>query len=182
MAIESKFKRIEREDDPNRCQAVHGKGQCIYLSTENSKYCPMHGGAAAENAHAKVMKRKYQLAQWTQRVGEFADDDQVKSLREEIGILRMTLEQVVRQCKTDTDVLLWSGKIGDLVTKIEKVVTSCNRLEVSSGMLLDKSAALNLASQVVEIIARHVTDADAVDDISNDIIQVIVGINSTEST
>lgn len=179
MAVESKFQHVE-VDDPRRCQTVHNQGQCRHKACDGSLYCPMHGGISGQTSHKKIMFKKYQLAQWQARVGEFADDDGIKSLREEIGILRMTLENVVTQCKTPMDVVLWSGKIGDLITRIEKVVVSCNRLEASSGMLLDKSAALILASQMVEIIARHINDPDAIDQISNDIVQVIAQTNGKE--
>lgn len=180
MAIESKFKRVEDPADPRRCQTVVKNGQCPYEACEGSTYCPMHGGTSAVTAQKKIMLKKYQLAQWQARSNHFSEDGGVKSLREEIGILKMTLEQVITQCKSPMDIVLWSGKIGDLVTRIEKVVVSCNRLEASSGMLLDKAAALTLASQMVEIIATHVNDPEAIDQISNDIIQVIVQLNGTE--
>jgi hypothetical protein len=48
------------------------------------------------------------------------------------------------------------------------------------GMLLDKSAALNLAGQIVEIITAHVTDANIVDQISNDIINALASLTSEE--
>lgn len=177
---ESKHKRVDYPEDPRRCQCVFKNGQCGYIALEGSKFCAMHGGNKAQESVKKEMHRKYQLAQWNARVSEFADDDGIKSLREEIGILRMTLENVINQCSKPMDVVLWSGKIGDLVTRIEKTIVSCNRLEASSGMLLDKASALTLASQMVEIIARHVNDPEAIDQISDEIVQIIAQTNSKD--
>lgn len=182
MAIESKFKRITDPADPRRCQAVHGNGQCIYLAEENSNFCIMHGGHGAKNTAKKEQLHKYLLAQWQARTDDFAEDNSIKSLRGEIGILRMTLEQTITQCNNPMDVVLWSDKIGGLVQKIEKVVVSCHRLETSSGRMLDRTAALQLAAQIVDIISNHIVDPAIVEGISGDIINAIAQINSSEKT
>lgn len=170
--IDNKFERC-KEDDPQRCQTVGMHGQCPYKATEHSKYCPRHSGAAGESNHEANQVKSYRLAQWQARVNEFSEHSQVKSLREEIGIARMLLESIILQCQDPQTLLLFSNKISDLVTRIEKLVTSCHRLEVSTSMLLDKSAALHLASTIVEIVTRYVTDAEAIEAISAEIITSI---------
>lgn len=180
MAIENKFQRITDPADPDRCQAVHGQGQCLYKALEHSKFCPMHGGNKAQEAHNKKLIRQYNLAQWQGRSEHFADHDHVKSLRDEIGITRMLLENMITKCRDSDDLLLYSQKIGELVGKIERLVVSCNRLESSMGMLLDKAAALNLAGQMVEIITRHVSDEVAIDAIAGEIAFAIANLNGAE--
>jgi hypothetical protein len=179
MPIETKFERVE-EDDPNRCQATHKQGQCAYKAMEHSKYCAMHGGNKAQEARKIQIIRQYNLAQWQSRVNDFADSDQVKTLRDEIGITRLLLENMLQRCRDQDDLLLYSSKIAELVGKIEKLVVSCNRLESSMGMLLDKAAALNLAGQIVEIIARYVEDGDAIDAIAGEIASTIANLNGAE--
>lgn len=178
--IENKFSRVEDPADPRRCQAVHKNGQCLYVAMEHSNFCPMHGGNKAGEALRKNIKRQYDLAKWQNRMEEFADHDQVKSLREEIGLLRVMLETIVQQCKDANQLILWSSKIADLVMKVEKLVVSCNRLEANMGLLLDKSAALHLAGQMVEIIGKHITDPDAIDGISNEIALAILNLNGAD--
>lgn len=173
MAIDNKFKRCE-PDDPKRCQAVCKSGQCPYFAMEGSKNCPMHSGSAQQNFNNQEAVRLYRLTQWRDRVNEHADHDKVKSLREEIGILRVVLEQVINGCKNNIDLLMNSNKISDLIIKIEKLVSSCHRLEQSTGMLLDRQAALHMASVIVTIIADHVEDPEAVDIISNEIMRTIL--------
>jgi hypothetical protein len=174
MAIERKFELVE-PDAPDRCQAVHNKGQCRYKACENSTYCPMHGGNKAQAAKAELVKRQYQLAKWQASVDSFADEDQVKSLRGEVGIARLILQEIVAKCQTSNDLLLFSGKITDMLMRVEKLVVSCHRLENNLGLVLDKSAALNLATMIIEIIGKHVTDDDIIGKIAEDLAKAIQG-------
>lgn len=171
-----KYQRVE-EDDPLRCQAVTANGQCRIKAIDGSKYCPVHAGGG-NAAKAKEATRNFRLTMWQARVGDFADNDGVKSLREEIGILRMLLEETLNRCKDPTELILYSNKISDLVMKVDKVVTSCHRLESATGQLLDKQAALNIASVIVAIVAKHVTDEDAMEAVANEIIAAIVNANT----
>lgn len=133
----------------------------------------MHSGRLV-NSLAEKSKRVYRLSKWQQRVEEHADSEHVKGLREEIGILRVVLEEVMAVCHDSTTLLMYSNRISDLVVKIEKLVSSCHRLEQSSGLLLDKSAALNIGAQIVEIVSRFVANEDALDQIGEGIVQAIL--------
>lgn len=171
---DNKFVRCA-PDAPNRCQGSYTHGQCPYTAVDGSKYCPMHGGHAALKAAEAQRKRLYNLAKWQDRIGEHADHPQAKSLREEIGILRILLEGVMGMCKDQNDLLMYSNKISDLTMKLEKLVSSCHRLEEKTGMLLDKHAALRIATQVVNIIGMHVEDPDVLESIGIQIAECIIG-------
>ncbi len=173
MPVDNKFERVDA-DSPLRCQATCKDRQCPYKRCEHSEYCPMHNGGMGEVKHKADSARMYRLAVWQQRVAEFADSDQVKGLRDEIGILRLLLEQVLNTCKDATDLLMYASRISELVTKIQSVVVSCNRLEQANGGLMDKSQALHLAANIVEIVGRYVKDDTAIDSISNEITLAIV--------
>ena len=174
--IESKFVRVDHEDDPERCQGQTTQGQrCPYKAMPGVTHCPMHGGPKQQESKKKETLRNYRLQLWNQRVAEFGDSEGVKSLRDEIGITRLLLENVVNRCQDSTELILYAPRIGDLVMKIEKLVTSCHKLEASTGLLLDKSAALVIAGKIVEVVSRFVTDPDAVDKIATEICETIVG-------
>jgi hypothetical protein len=178
--IESKFKIVEA-DSPKRCQGIGGQsGQCRYEHVEGSKFCPMHGGQAAVNAKNEATKRLYRLQKWQDRVSHIADHDKIKSLREEIGILRVVLEEIWNSCNDSQTLILNSSKIADLTTRLEKLVSSCHRLETSTGMLLDKGAALHIASVIIGIISDFVSDAEAIDQISHRIVTVIASAGGAE--
>jgi hypothetical protein len=173
MTIEAKFTRCE-PDDPNRCQGVFKGGQCPFLAIPGAQFCKMHCGPAQVNAAASASKRVYNLSKWQARVDEHADHDQVKGLRQEIGILRVLMEEMVSVCHDSSTLLMYSGRIGDLATRIEKMVSACHRLEATSGMLLDKTAALHIGSVIVELVSRYVSDEDALNAIGEGIVTAII--------
>lgn len=176
--VERKVEIVE-PDAPDRCQATHVKGQCRYKAMDGSKYCPMHGGNKAQASIANQVQRQYQLAKWQDSTDAFADEDQVKSLRGEIGITRLLLQETVGRCKNSGELLMYSGKIGDLISKIEKLVVSCHRLETNLGMTLDKSKVLDLAAQFVEIIGKHISDDATINAISTEIVAMILAAQGT---
>ena len=154
------------EDNPHRCQAViPSKGQCLNLAaaTEGGKfgeYCLAHGGNRFVNQEAKISIRNYQLDRFKARLERHATSPHITNLRDEIGILRMVLEERLNRCNDDMDLLLHSGPISDLVSKIDKVVTSCHKLEGSMGNLLDKQAILQFASEVIEVVDSEIKQTD----------------------
>jgi len=179
--IEHKLIRCE-EDDPHRCQGVGKSGQCPYTAHSYvdaagevvwSKYCLRHGGNKTEY-HDKVYKANlYRLQVWQQRLAEFSESADASTLKQEIGILRVTLEAILNKCEKSTDLLLYSNKISDLAIKIEKLISSSHRIEKSLGVLMDKTTALNFAERIVDIISTHVEDTEIIDAISNAIIDAL---------
>lgn len=143
-------------EHPDRCQGIkHGQGQCTNLSTEYSLFCLCHGGNKADEAVTKKRIGNYRLTKWQARLEEKAEQSEIKSLRDEIGILRVIMEEVLNKCQSDMELILQSGKIADLAMKIEKLVASCHKLEGSMGKLMDKAAILQFAAEIVEVIGRE---------------------------
>ena len=178
MPIENKFVRCE-PDDPHRCQASGKRGQCEYRAMEKPdgsgffNHCPRHNASRTAEFERK-RRRNYRLGKYQARMEEFADNDQVKSLREEVGITRILLEEIVSSCSSGNDMIMYSNKISDLVTKVEKLVVSCHKLEQSTGMLLDKAAITRLADSIIKIVVRHV-EPDAASAVASEIMAEIVG-------
>lgn len=171
MAIEQKLNKQLEHDSPYRCKAPGGEGQCPMRAVEGSNYCMRHGGNKTIEKLDAAAVRGMRLARWQSRANELADHPQVKGLREEIGILRICLEETVCRCKDAEDIFMLSNKISDLILKIEKLVSSCHRLEQSTGQSLDKTAALNFAAGIIDVIAKHVTEAVLIDRITDEILE-----------
>lgn len=171
-------KKLEKVDQfsPDRCQGMIRNGQCPFKKEPNSDYCAVHISkkAANEDQHINKTLRNYHLAKWQNRINEFADNSEVKSLREEIGISRMILENILDRCHDTNDLLLYSSKISDHIMKIEKVVSSCHRLEQSTGALLDKTMVIQIANMIIEILSKHITDPDVLETVSSEILDTIV--------
>lgn len=161
-------------DDEHACQVcVEKNSTTCYQAIEGTTSCPMHGGNTQLENIRKQAANQYRLQVWQQRVSEFTESEHIKSLRGEIGILKMVLEQILNSCQNSQQLLVYSPKISDLVVKIEKVVMSCDRLERSMGMTMDKSTAMKLAADIVELISTQVKDPNVVDEISNGIIDIL---------
>lgn len=172
--FESTWERIKDEDDPRRCQGViPSQGQCMNVAVEGSNYCPAHGGNRAYQHNQNQKTRNYRLGKFHQRVQELGDSDYVMDLREEIALLRMLVEEKVRQCQTESDLILISGPLSDLVVKVEKMVTSCNRLESKLGNHLDRTKVVQYAQLLVQIVAKHVTDIVALEKISDEFLNTL---------
>lgn len=172
--VDTSIKRCEA-DSPNRCQATNARGdQCMnegLIISEGvyARYCSMHGGVTEVAKVAEGNKSQYRLAKWQSRISDFASNSQVKGLRDEIGILRMVLEEHLSKCQDTNDLLLSSNIVSDLVLKIEKVVTSCHKLESSMGQLLDRQQIIQLAESIIGVIGTHVKDPAVLALLANDI-------------
>jgi hypothetical protein len=160
------LERWRESTDPieHRCQASAGadgvcRNKVIFDEEGNpiSTMCPMHGGSQSVNRKIKEEANRYRVQLWQQHLDEQSNNPNVKSLRDEISVLRMMLKQFLDRSNTQTELLINSGRIADLIVKIEKLVVSCDRLEARSGALMDKSAALSFAGKIVEILSNNLS-------------------------
>lgn len=164
--MDTSIKRCE-PDSPNRCQANEARGgQCMNeaMRLPNgtfTKNCSFHGGVDEANKQSANRQNMYRLAKFGERVKDFAGHNQVKGLRDEIGILRMVLEERLNRCQDNDELILSSNVIGDLVLKIERLVTSCHKLEASMGQLLDRQQIIQFAEAVVKVVADNIQDPAA---------------------
>ncbi len=140
---------------------MKGRGQCNNAQVKGSQFCLLHDGWHANVARKEEGLRNYRLTKFKARVDEFADNGAVKSLREEIGIVRLQLETIINQCSDETDLLMHSDRISKLVNQIQ---------------LLDKTQLFIICESIVQIIGAHVTDPDALEIISTSIIDTMTKV------
>lgn len=139
----------------------------MMLRVQGSNYCRMHGGHTVANTTEKENIRRYNVAKWRAKIERHAGSSDLTNLNEEIGVLRMLLEEHLNRCENDVDLVTMTPVMADLVMKIDKVVNSCHKLQDRLGHLLDKNQILQFASLVVEIISTHVEDSEVVAIIAN---------------
>lgn len=168
-------------DSPDRCQAMTSNGQCLNkIGMVGGTVCVVHGAnAQVQSADAKSLKN-YRLTKFRAQAERLAGSEGAKTLTDEIGILRVMMEERLNQCEGASDLMMQSQTIGDLAMKIEKLVVSCTKLEQVSGSSMDKSALLNFASRIIAIISDNVTDPETVDIIGQSII-ALIGENNAEA-
>lgn len=171
--MDDNIEKIEFEDDPNRCQAVHSKGQCRNKANPGSTFCLCHGGNKAPEKANKRATNYIRLTKFRARLDEKAESDSLKSLKDEIAILRIVMEETLNKCKNEVDIVLCSASIGDLAVKIEKLVTSCNKLDKQLGEYLDKGQLTQIMMEIVDIIGDYITDSATLIKMTNRITQII---------
>lgn len=166
-------------DDPNRCQASGLNGQCPYKAKPGLTTCIRHS-SMADTLAARKAANMYRLNQYQQRVEEFTTNDEVKNLRAEIGILRMTLENYITQCGGDhMQLLAYSGKIADTAMKISVLIKTCQKLEIELGSMLDRDKVMLVGQKIVEIISEYFPkdQQDKLDMIGEQIVTAIINIS-----
>lgn len=165
--------RVEYLESPKRCQGITHHGQCTLERVENSSFCRMHGGATTEKKNERKAVRNLHLARIHADMELKQEAPDIKSLRDEVCLLRVLLEKLVNSCVDDTELLLRSGKISDLVMKVEKLVFSCHRLEGSMGKLLDKQVVLDYANRIVQGLSVKILDKDLLEEVTEYIIGLL---------
>ncbi len=158
-----------KKEDPNCCSDDY----CSWKAVPGTTKCKMHGGISILEKTNALNVRNYRLGQWNARVNEFAKSPAIKSLRDEVGIARMTLEAILTKCRDVNQIFLNSNKIADMLTRIDKLVTSCNRLEDKLGYTIDKASVISISTQIIEVISIHVT-SDVLETITQEISQIIM--------
>lgn len=119
---------------------------------------------------------KYRLKQHGPRVAEFACDDDLKSVRREICIARIQLEDIWNQCTDINKLLLKIDLIQQNVGTIQKLVETAQRMEERTNTLIDKKIVVVIADSMVNIISAYVKDSDALNEIAE---KICISIENT---
>jgi hypothetical protein len=113
------------------------------------------------------------------RLNRQAAVEEVRSLREEIHLARMMVETRLELIEENDkgDMLAAFSNVNTYLQTIEKLVSSCHRMEVSLGTLLSKASIFSLGQDIVNIVIDEVQHIDGyeaiVDKISERIVTVI---------
>jgi hypothetical protein len=174
--MDFEYKRVD-EDDPRRCQGITARGQCEFAAAENATYCGLHGANKQQEAKEKEEVRNLMLSRYKQQIKRLGSSEHIMSLRDEIGVLRMMLEQILNSCRGDADLLLFSPQLSDLVMKVSKIVTDCHKIEERTGQLLSREALGAFALTVIQLVNDNVQDKEAIKTIGEGIMAAIPTTN-----
>lgn len=184
MEDDHQIKRIDSPDDPDRCQGIRNGeqgGQCTNKAVPNGTFCMAHGGNRSLMKDEKQSRELYQVAMFNARIARNKNHDEVKTLSNEVAILRMMLESKLNACQNDTDLLLSCAAISDLVIKIDKVVVSCHKLEKNLGQHMDKASLLQFAGEVVALVSKNVSNKQEIAAIAEGMTEMIGRLDNNES-
>ena len=169
---EHKIERIEDETDPRRCQALMkgGTEQCQLVSVPDTNYCACHGGAKIQYNKEKNDANLYRLDKYHARIQRMKGHSEAKGLQNELGILRMVLEERLQSCTDNVELVMQSQQISDLVMKIERLVTSMNKMEEKLGNYLSKTQLLSFAQKVIGILQAEIENPELIETIADQMI------------
>ena len=159
----------------SQCEHTTSTYQCPHEALEGDKFCEKH----SRDPQAQP-KRQYLLnkAKYQQRYCDFADSTDLRTLRDEIAILRMVMQERLNMISNDSEMLASCGQIASLAITIERLVKSCHSLESRLGTLLAKPTLLGIANELVQILLKELEGMpnyeQLVDRISEQVIKVIM--------
>lgn len=162
MKGDYEFKRCTEPDDPERCGGSAGQmGQCMMKRVPNSRFCPSHGGNKALLAAKEKSLFTYRSEKWQTRIGEVAGSENIKDVRQEAGVIRLLIEERLNQCQDANMLMIHAGPIGDLTTRLSKLVEQIGRYDKECGNTLDKAQIIAFAQKFVAIAAKYIDSDDA---------------------
>ena len=143
--------RVTDPADPSRCKSPDRDGQCWHVAEPGNNYCRKHGGTDKETAE---QIRQYHLtdARLRQRLSQKTDHDKITSLREEIGLTRILIEELMNSCKSDTERLAQTGTFNQLAMTLERLIKTSHQMEQSLGLLLSKPTIVVLGQDIIRIL------------------------------
>lgn len=160
-------------NDPDRCQRTTPGGQCAKLAMLGSEYCAMHTPGKGTELQNYLITNK--LLGGTVR--RHAAAAQIKSLRDEIALTRAFVEVLVNSIETNAEMVAAMPRVQGYILAIEKLVSTCHQMEVKLGDLLDKSALLTLAQNIINIIATNLNEvpnrSEVIEKVAKEIVQAI---------
>jgi len=146
------------EDAVDRCDHIMSNGvQCRNRAVEGGKKCIIHGGASTLKAQEAQRVRQYKLTKYHNQLDRFRSTE-TTSLRDEIALLRMSLEEIVNQFTGPADFIINSAKICMIAQRIEGASLATLRLERALGELINRQVMLQIADGLVSIITPHLTE------------------------
>jgi hypothetical protein len=111
---------------------------------ENEIYCDYH--LRDRDAEDTQSLRAYMLTDpvTAGAAGRHSQVEELKSLREEIALARAMIERRLNLVESDADFLQACGTVNTYLLTLERLISSCHKLEVNLGALLSKGAIVSL--------------------------------------
>lgn len=151
--------RVTDLSDPRRCKGSARTEQCMNVAEPGSDYCLKH--RRKKKADGEQL-RQYQLteARLRNRLNQLTDHEEIKSLREEIGLTRILIEELLNSAKGNTELLQKSATFIGLVQTLERLIKTSHQIELNLGFLLSKPTVILLGQQIIHILIDELQGVD----------------------
>jgi hypothetical protein len=162
-----------------KCEFTTATGQCTEEALEGDRYCSLHTHLDPD----KHQKRMYNLLKYKYRTRyeQIGEHESLRSLREEVAMAKMMLEETFNSIHNDSEFLASRADLAHQLATVEKLVSSMLKMEVSMGTLISKPTLLKIASDIVQILLDKLKDVAGhellIDEISAEIIKTIENVS-----
>jgi len=167
-----------------QCEFTYSTGQCNEEALEGDRFCTLHTHLDPE----KHQKRLYNLLKYKYRTRyqQIGDHESLRSLRDEVAIAKMVLEETLNSVHNESELLASRADIAHQLATIDKLVASTVKMETQLGSLLAKPTLLKIAGDIVQILLAKLQDVPnheiLIDEISAEILKTITNVNENESS
>ena len=94
-------------------------------------------------------------------------------MRDEIAVLRMMLEKQLNSMDNDVDLIIAAPSLGELVVKIERLVSSCHKIEERTGQLISIDQLGSFAIKIIDVVNAEVSDSKSKEKIAAAILTAV---------
>jgi len=133
--------------DGERCRGKAMKGM---------DKCRMHGGALAKSTLKHGLYSKYTPVLLRNIYEEFANDPNIKSLRQEIGMARALAAQFLRSFANKK--VIDPELLTSVLEQIRRLVATCSKIEDGEKYHIDISVFHIVLNQISQIVVEEVKD------------------------
>ena len=162
---------IKATKDPEKqCQSLANGNPCYYEKVKNAKYCAMHGGQNTVKAQRKQEMYDLRKSKWLQKIADekledFSQGKNKFNMAEELGILRIVLQEILGQCTDITQLMRHNQKISNTISQIERLIFNSLKLDQKLGQLVSKDEMITIAQVLVNCIQVEINDAQKIKNI-----------------
>jgi len=142
-------------------------------------HCAIHGAKQQMAKQGQKALQNFRITMWKADAVEGLNSPDLKSLREEIVLVRIMVTQKWEACKDDqgnpsaAKLMLASGAITGMLVQLGKLVESCHKIEAATGFLVDKTDLMRVMGTILQILGEEVKDPEVFGQISKRLMDTI---------
>ena len=140
-----------KTNDPHRCAT----GDCEFLAVPGDTHCILHNRSQDLDTTKKGIYN-FNMTEVALRIKQFKNHPDSKKLTEELGLLRLLLEQAVNKCECAYDLVTQSTQLTALVEKIRIVQQANINIEQKLGDLLSMEQVTEIAQALYDVVTLHI--------------------------
>jgi len=135
-------------------------------AVEGGTRCKCHGGGSQLQVAKKKQLTAYAKNRWNAEIRNNAEDSEIKSLRQELGIARIMLNQLTNRCKDSHDLLMMSGPIDNMLKTINLIQKTSHSIEKDLAGTVGPEQLNQFAEEMFNIIMDEVQDTNVINRIA----------------